>query len=214
MMTCPLSYAGFAIVTAIDYEKGTVQCKLTDRDGVITPPLRVLQPFTKESKAYTMPAIEEQGYIQLFDNGTSGVWLGAIYGRDTTHADLQAEDKAGVVFSDGTRVIFDAASSELTVDSRAKVTVTADTEISATVDGCEIKVTASEITAKKGTTQVKVAAKVSISTAAGSLFTILNNILTQLQAETHPTAVGPTGPPVNAPLYAAEAVTLALVMEA
>lgn len=210
-----ISYAGYAIVTNIDFEKAEVRCKLTTRDGSISPPLKVVGAFTLENKAYSMPAIDEQVLVLLWDNSRSGVCLGAIYSqRDPTHADLQAEGVQGVVFSDGTRVFMDVANSELIVDSRAKVTVTADDEITATVDQCEISVTAAEIIAKKGTTQVKVAAKVSISTAAGSLFSILDNIMTQLQAEVHPTAVGPSGPPVNAPAYAAQQVLLGLVMEA
>ena len=35
------------------------------------------------------------------------------------------------------------------------------------------------------------------------LKTILDDLLTQLQAETHPTSTGPSGPPVNAAQYAA-----------
>ena len=210
-----ISYAGYAIVTNIDFGKAEVRCKLTTRDGSISPPLKVVGAFTRENKAYSMPAIDEQVFILLWDNSRSGVCLGAIYSqRDPTHADLQAEGVQGVVFSDGTRVFMDVASSELIVDSRAKVTVTADDEITATVDQCEISVTAAEIIAKKGTTQVKVAAKVSISTAAGSLFSILDNIITQLQAETHGTVLGPTTPPINAPAYAAQQAILGLVMEA
>lgn len=189
--------------------------QMTTRDNAVSPPLFVVQLGTHENKALWLPKKDEQVVFVLTEEGKSGFIFGAVYSkRDETHADLQSETTSGTVFADGSRVIFDESTSELIVDARSKVVVTADDEITATVSTCEIKVTSSEIIAKKGTTQVKVAGKVSISTAAGSLFTIMDALITQMQLEIHPTAVGPSGPPVNAPAYAAQQALLALVMEA
>lgn len=205
------------IVSSVEIDGTTCKARvqMTTRDNAVSPPLFVVQMGTHENKSLWLPKVDEQVVFVLTEQGKSGFIFGAIYSkRDETHADLQSETVSGTVFADGSRVFFDESTSELIVDARSKVTVTADTEITATVDSCQIKVTASEIIAKKGTTQVKVAAKVSIKTAAGSLFTILDTLMTQMQAEIHPTAVGPSGPPVNAPAYAAQQVLLGLVMEA
>lgn len=205
------------IVSSVEIDGTTCKArvKMTTRDEAVSPPLFVVQMGTHENKSFWLPKVDEQVVFVLTEQGKSGFIFGAVYSkRDETHADLQSETVSGTVFADGSRVFFDESTSELKVDARSKVTVTADTEITATVDSCQIKVTAAEIIAKKGTTQVKVAGKVSIKTAAGSLFTILDALMTQMQAEIHPTAVGPSGPPVNAPAYAAQQVLLALVMEA
>lgn len=205
------------IVSSVEIDGTTCKArvKMTTRDNAVSPPLFVVQMGTHENKSLWLPKIDEQVVFVLTEQGKSGFIFGAVYSkRDETHADLQSETVSGTVFADGSRVFFDESTSELKVDARSKVTVTADDEITATVDSCQIKVTAAEIIAKKGTTQVKVAGKVSIKTAAGSLFTILDALMTQMQAEIHPTAVGPSGPPVNAPAYAAQQVLLGLVMEA
>jgi phage baseplate assembly protein V len=205
------------IVSSVEIDATTckVRVKQTTHDDAVAVPMFVLQLGTLENKALWMPKVNEQVAYVLTEQGKSGFILGAIYSkRDELHADLQAEGVSGTVYSDGSRVFFDESTSTLVVDARSRVTVTADDEITATVDSCEIKVTAAEIVAKKGTTQVKVAAKVSISTAAGSLFTNLDGELTQLIAETHVTPLGPTSPPINAPAYTAIKANLALVMEA
>ena len=205
------------IVSSVEIDGTTCKARvqMTTRGNAVSPPLFVVQMGTHENKSLWLPKKDEQVVFVLTEQGKSGFIFGAIYSkRDETHADLQSETVSGTVFADGSRVFFDESTSELKVDARSKVTVTADTEITATVDSCQIKVTASEIIAKKGTTQVKVAAKVSIKTAAGSLFTILDNILTAQIAETHGTPLGPTTPPLNVAAYAAEKVQLALVMEA
>ncbi len=189
--------------------------KMTTREDAVSPPLFIVQFGTLENNSVWKPKVNEQVAFMLTEGGKSGFILGSIYSkRDEMHADLQDEGVTGTVYSDGSRVFFDEATSVLTVDARSKVVVTADDEISATVDTCEIKVTGSEIVAKKGTTQVKVAAKVSIKTAAGSLFTILDTLLTAMAAETHGTAVGPTTPPLNVASYITAKTQLGTVMEA
>jgi phage baseplate assembly protein V len=206
---------GIVSSVEIDAISAKARVLMTTRDNAVSPPLFVVQMGTHENKSLWLPKVDEQVVFVLTEQGKSGFIFGAVYSkRDETHADLQSETVSGTVFADGSRVFFDESTSELIVDARSKVTVTADDEITATVDSCQIKVTPSEIVAKKGTTQVKVAGKVSIKTAAGSLFTILDTLITQMQAEIHPTAVGPSGPPVNAPAYAAQQVILGLVMEA
>lgn len=199
-------------------EISATSCKarvqMTTREDAVSPPLFILQFGTLENNAVWKPKKNEQVAFMLTEGGKSGFILGSIYSkRDELHADLQAEGVSGTVYSDGSRVFFDESTSTLTVDARSKVIVTADDEINAKVSTCEIKVTGSEIVAKKGTTQVKVAAKVSISTAAGSLYSILDAILTAMALETHPTAMGPSGPPVNIASYTAQQTLLGQVME-
>ena len=205
------------IVSSIEVVENalTARVKMTDRGGAVSPPMFILVSGSKDNKSVWTPKVNEQVAYLSMDGGRSGVILGAIYSaRDTTPDDLRSETVTGTVFADGSRAFFDESNSTLVVDARSNVTVTADDEISATVDTCEVKLTAAEIIAKKGTTQVKVAAKVSIKTAAGSLFTNLDGELTQLIAETHVTPLGPTSPPINAPAYTAIKTNLGLVMEA
>lgn len=57
---------------------------------------------------------------------------------------------------------------------------------------------------KTGTTEVHVApAGPTVKKGGESLKTILMDLLTELISETHPTPVGPTSPPTNAPAYTA-----------
>jgi len=206
----------FGIVDTVLVEDGKcmARVRIPERGDIVSPPMYVLQQGTRETKSFWVPKVNEQVAFIRRDDGAAGVILGAFYStRDQTDADLNAEGQTGTVFADGTSVIYDENTGELTVDSVGKVIVTAADEISATVGTCEVNITSAEILVKKGTTQVKVGAKVNIETAAGSLYTILDTILTQMIAETHPTAMGPSGPPINAAAYAAQQATLGLVLE-
>lgn len=206
----------FGIVDTVLVEDGKcmARVRIPERGDIVSPPMYVLQQGTRETKAFWVPKVNEQVAFIRRDDGAAGVILGAFYStRDQTDADLNAEGQTGTVFADGTSVIYDENTGELTIDSVGKVIVTAADEISATVGTCEVKLTSTEAIMKKGTTQVKVAAKVNIETAAGSLFAVIDDMLTANIAETHPTAVGPSGPPVNVASYVAAKIALGLVME-
>ena len=45
------------------------------------------------------------------------------------------------------------------------------------------------------------------------LLALIDQLITQLQAETHPTIWGPTGPPINAGAYAGIQAQLAAIKE-
>lgn len=130
----------------------------------------------------------------------TGVVLCAVYSKATEpHADLQSADVEGVVFKDGSKVTFNRASSEMVVDSRGKVIVTADTSISA----------------KVGTTEVSLStSKIKVKNAGASLGPILQNIANGLIVETHTTPLGPTTPPINLATYSAELAKIIALFDA
>lgn len=187
------------IVTQVDISDKvvTARVKMTERDDIVSPPLYILQQGTRDTKSLWLPAVNEQVIFARFEGGASGVILGSVYSaRDTTDTDLRSDTTRGVVFPDGSRAVWDDG--DLTVTSTGSVIVDAATEIQAKVGTTEVKLTTS---------------KIKVATAAGSLKGILDDILDAAIAETHPTAVGPTGPPINVASYIAAKALVALVFE-
>lgn len=197
-----------AIVTEVDPATCTARVRIPEADNMVSPFLRIIIPTSRATKRFYLPSVDEQVAVLMRDDGTEGVILGAVYSqRDTTHSDINTEGVSGVVFEDGTRVIMDANSSTLTVDSRSDVIVTADRDCTVTATR-EASLNSSQTIVKTTPTGV------TVSKGALSLKTELSNILTALQAETHPTLVGPSGPPVNVAAYIAAAANIALLFEA
>ena len=196
------------IVSEVDPEKCTVRVTFPAYDEMVSPPLRVLVPSTRDTKHFYLPTVNSQVVVLLADDGAEGVVLGSIYTqRDPTDGDLQAEGVSGVVFGDGSRVIYDEGSSTLTIDSRSDVVVTVDQDctIDATRNG-ELN---------SGTTQVKVApGGVTVKKGGTSLKSELVALGNALAIQTHPTSVGPTGPPVNAAAFTNFVTAINLLFEA
>lgn len=182
----------FGTISESDPAKGLARVKF-DEDEIVSGWLHVLVTKTLEDQFAHVPDVNEHVVCMMDERAETGVILGAIYSTATEPpADLQSEDVAGVVFKDGTKVTFDRASSALLVEVAAAGTVTVkvgNTEHTITANGHTIK-------------------------AVMSLKAWLEALCDALVAETHPTGVGPSGPPVNAPQYVAAKAQLASIFEA
>ncbi len=74
---------------------------------------------------------------------------------------------------------------------------------------------AHKMTVKVGTTELDITQSgFTVKRGGESLKTWLTDLLDAILAETHPTPVGPTGPPVNSPQYAAIKARIASLFEA
>ncbi|HFK2230406.1 TPA: phage baseplate assembly protein V [Pseudomonas aeruginosa] len=111
-----MSSLEFGDVAAVDYASCRVRVRLDERDGLVTYWLHVPQRHTQGTKARPlMPEIGEQVAVLLEDDGVEGVVLGGVYSTaeppPVTDADVHY-----VRFSDGTSVVYDRRTHQLTVE--------------------------------------------------------------------------------------------------
>lgn len=114
------------VVTAVNYQDGTVRVKISDLDDFVTGPLIVFQGRTKDTKDYYMPDIDEMGLVILLPHGGShGFYLGSGYSKNVPLPEGAGKGKRIVVFDDGTRIEYDKEGHKLTVECVGSTKVTA-----------------------------------------------------------------------------------------
>lgn len=173
----------YGIVSDRDADAGLVKVHFDD-DDFTTGWLSTVTHGTKDDKFYKLPDIGEQVACLMDKHAETGVVLGSVYsGKDKPPQGVFGEDIAGVKFSDGTTVLYNRDSGRLEI------------KVGQTVVNID---KTNGITIKKGTNSLKAQ---------------LNQLFTQLQAETHPSAMGPTSPPANSPAYAAINSIINLIFE-
>jgi phage baseplate assembly protein V len=118
----------FGNVCDVDAERGYVRVEL-DEDGITTHWLPVVVAGTKADKYFSMPAVNEQVVCLMDENCEEGVVIGALYSSVDTPTGF-GEGKAGVVFEDGSKVVYDKDSKTLTIKTEAKIVIEATTSIS------------------------------------------------------------------------------------
>ena len=111
----------FGNVCDVDPAKGYVRVEL-DEDGITTHWLPVVKPGTKADKYFSMPSVNEHVVCMLDENCEEGVVVGALYSKVDTPTGF-GEGKSGVVFGDGSRVVYDKAEGTLIVSTVGKVLI-------------------------------------------------------------------------------------------
>ena len=94
------------IVSEVIANKGAVRVTLPDADNTDTYELPVLMRCSRGSRHYHLPAVGDQVYVALDDNGEDGCVLGAIY-SEADPPPFSSADKCGMIFSDSTAVKYD-----------------------------------------------------------------------------------------------------------
>lgn len=106
-----------------DSELCAVRVILPDQDDLVTDWLPVVVPQALNTRDFSLPDIDETVVCVFLGSGVeAGFCLGAIY------TDAQAagnENQRGVWFPDGSQVIFDHATGNLTVIAKGSVIITA-----------------------------------------------------------------------------------------
>lgn len=110
------------LVSQVDDAKGVARCRLPDLDNLETDWLSVLQRNTSQNQAYWMPDVDDQVMVLCDENLEEGCILGAVYSEVDTPP-VSTRDKYHVKFSDGTTLEYDRASSTLTIDGPAQITI-------------------------------------------------------------------------------------------
>lgn len=174
----------FGRVTDIDAEKARVKVTF-EEDNVKSGWLPVMVQGSKDDKHFHIFDKGEAVTCLMDEHADTGVVMGAHYSaKDTTNSDTSGADVTGVKFKDGTTVKYDRAGHRMEVK----------------MGGLEFN-----LDKTKGFT-IK---------AGGQSFKVqMVQLLTQLQAETHPTPCGPTGVPINSPAYAAIQSFINMIFEA
>lgn len=113
----------FGNVCDVDASRGYVRVEL-DEDGITTHWLPLVFPGTKADKYFAMPAVNEQVVCLMDENCEEGAVIGALYSTVDTPTGF-GEGKAGVIFEDGTKVVYDKATKTLTLQTEAKVVIEA-----------------------------------------------------------------------------------------
>jgi len=160
-------------------------------DGIVSGWLPVLVRATvQDTDTDTIPAVGTAVACLMDHNVEDGVVLGSYYDANNPPPSGTSETKRATVYRDGTEISYDSDAHLLTVSggSSLAIEVTAGTAVTLT----------------SGTAVVEVAPDgIEVSKAGYSLKTFLDTLLTQVMAITHPTAVGPTGPPLNIAAFTA-----------
>ena len=174
----------FGRVTDIDAEKARVRVTF-EEDNVVSDWLPVMVQGSKDDKYFHIFDKNEAVTCLMDTHADTGVVIGAHYSaKDKTNSGTSGEDVAGVQFKDGTTVKYDRSGHRM-----------------------EVKMGALEFNLDK-------TAGFTIKAGGKSFKEQMTQLLTQLQAETHPTPVGPTGIPINSPAYAAIQTFINLIFEA
>lgn len=156
-----------------------------EEDDFTTDWIQILSQGTKDDKFFRVYDKGEAVTCLMDEHADTGVVLGAHYSeKDGTNSDTSGENVTGVKFKDGTTVKYDR-------------------------DGHRLDVKMGELEFALDKTK-----GFTIKAGGQSLKEQLNQLLTQLQAETHPTPLGPTGVPINAPVYAQIQQLINLIFEA
>lgn len=171
-------------VTDTDPAKARVKVTF-EEDDFTTDWISVLSQGSKDDKFFRIFDKGEVVAVFMDEHSENGYVLGAKYSeKDTTNSDTSGEDVTGVKFKDGTTVKYDRNGHRMDV-KMGQLEFSLDK-----TNGFTIK-------------------------AGGQSFKQqMNDLLTQLQAETHPTPCGPTGIPINSPAYAAIQSFINLIFEA
>jgi phage baseplate assembly protein V len=182
----------YGIVSETDPAKGLCRVDFA-ADGIVSAWLPVIKTGTLENQYGGFPDVGEHVVCGLDSRAEMGVVFGAIYSEATAPpAELQSLDVTGVKFQDGTTATYDRAASALLVDVGS----------------------AGSVTVKVGSAEHTITAQGHTIKASLSMKAWLESLLDQIVAETHPTGVGPSGPPINAPAYAALKAQLIQIFEA
>lgn len=141
-------------VSSVNPKKATARVYFPDDDGMVSYDLQVLQPTSFGNKDYSMPDVGADVVCGFLSSGSEeGFILGAVY-SDGNPPPESTMDKRTVVFKDGTRIVYDRATHELTVTiggtrivaNRTNVNVFCDTALISATQGVEIDTPATHIT--------------------------------------------------------------------
>jgi len=177
----------FGTITEIDPDTHRVRVDFVE-DDILSPWLPVLVARTTEDSFFALPSIGQHVACHLDENCETGYVAGAIWDAANLPPDAPADTVTGAVFRDGTTVKYDSEAHELTIENTDALTVTVDAGTAVTV--------------KTGTSEVTVEPDgITVKRGGESLSAILSDLITQIMAETHPTAMGPSGPPLNTAAY-------------
>lgn len=150
-------------VSSVDYAKGTARVVFDDDDSVVSNDLQVLHTNTLKNKDFAMPDIGEDVVCLFLPSGTEeGFILGSVYAGEITPPE-NSGDKRTIVFSDGTKVCYNRAIHELSVEIEGTTIV---------ADRADVKVTTPANVEVNGATMVKVDTQGTVVVTAASSATI------------------------------------------
>lgn len=132
-------------VSSVDAEKGTARVVFDDFDSIVSYDLQVICRNTFANHDYAMPDIGEDVICIFLPTGTeAGFILGSVYAGEITPPESTI-DRRCVVFSDGTKFVYDRAAHALTA-------TIGDTSITVNQDSVDVE-SKSTIHAKVGLTE-------------------------------------------------------------
>lgn len=111
----------FGNICEVDYARGTARVDL-DEDGITTAFLPIAFPMTLQNKSFAMPAINSQVCAVMDENAEQGIIIGATY-SDIATPDGFSEGLSGVLFSDGSKVVYNEKTQEYTVNAVGRVEI-------------------------------------------------------------------------------------------
>lgn len=117
----------FGNVCDIDSERGYARVEL-DEDGITTHWIPVAFPNTRSDKFFAMPSINEQVVCMMDENCEQGVILGALYSKVDMPSGF-GDGKAGVIFEDGSSIVYDKNTKTYTIKTEAKIVIDAKTSV-------------------------------------------------------------------------------------
>lgn len=134
----------FGVVTAVNYEYGTVNVSIEALDDTLLEDVPIMQRFTQDHKSLSMPRLKSIVVVALKEDGRAVV-LGSFYSQINTSP--STTEKLILDLADGTKIEYDVENSKLVakVNGTAEITSTGDFTIKAptiNLDG-EVKATKS-----------------------------------------------------------------------
>lgn len=185
----------FGTIQQIDANKGLVRVSF-EADGIVSGWLPFIQRGTKSDKFFSMPTSGEHVACMMDGNAEHGVCLGAIYSSAEAPGAVKGQGVVGVEFGDGTKVLYDQNSKELTIEG-------ADILVHITCENAHIQASGDITLTGNVTIDGNLSANGDINTTgsieatgdvtAGKVGALGVGLLTHI----HPTPSGPSSPPTN-----------------
>ena len=130
----------FGVISEIDPANGRARVEFAE-DGITTAFLPYAVAKTSKDKYYFAPDVGDQVACLMDENAEDGIIVGSIYSDvDKPASDVQGADVVGIQFADGVKVIYDRASSSLTIDAPKTLKIVCQQSV--TVESKTAKVTA------------------------------------------------------------------------
>lgn len=189
----------FGFISEYDHQTGRARVQFAE-DDIVSDWLPIAYAGAQTDKYLSPLASGEQVACLMDERLEYGVIVGATYNReDSPHEELAGDKIAGVVYQDGSYVLYDPDTGRYRREfSDGSSTTFEGGALAHEIGDALFRMNNNLFTIKNGQESLK---------------GLLQELIQAMQQETHPTPAGPSGPPANAAAYQSVSTKLDSLLE-